>query len=259
VSDDSVWARPSESTPEAQQTQPSVQRPDAGDQVVLRASGITRTFKRGSEDVNALNGAELELSRGELVALVGRSGSGKTTLLNVLCGWEQPDAGTVSWSGSSVPGAGSVAVSDVRWEGIALVPQSPGLLEDLSVFENVGLPCRLRGDSTASTHEAVADLLAALGLGHLSERFPDELSLGEQQRVSVARGLVVRPDLLLADEPTAHQDAASMQRVLDTIRSVVDSGRACLVASHSSEVLNAADRVLEIRDGRISQLSKSAH
>jgi ABC-type lipoprotein export system ATPase subunit len=193
----------------------------------------------------ALGGVDIELVRGELVALVGRSGSGKTTLLNVLCGWELPDQGDVSWNGSSM------LLADVAWEGIALVPQVPGLLEDLSAAENVGLPCRLRGDPPASTRLLVEEVLGSLGLGELSERFPTEMSLGEQQRTSIARALVVNPDVLLADEPTAHQDELSMSKVLDAIRSVVASDRACLVASHSAEVLRRADRVIEIRDGRL--------
>jgi ABC-type lipoprotein export system ATPase subunit len=241
VSDDLTWARPA--GPETGSGQGS-----AAARVVLRASAVTRTFVRGSESVVALDGVDLELVGGELVALVGRSGSGKTTLLNVLCGWEQPETGTVQWCGH--PEGANVA--HVKWEGISLVPQTPGLLEDLTVVENVGLPCRLRGDPDGPTELAVAELLESLGLSELSERFPDEISLGEQQRTSVARALLLVPDLLLADEPTAHQDAVSMSKVLDAIRSVVATGRACLVASHSAEVLRVADRVLEMRDGRLS-------
>lgn len=265
MSDDLIWARPPDPGPPPGQV-PVSDRPDeliwdrpphpkpspghgaVADRVVLRASAVTRSFVRGSESVVALDGVDLELVGGELVALVGRSGSGKTTLLNVLCGWEQPDVGTVQWCGR--PEGANVA--DVEWEGISLVPQTPGLLEDLTVAENVGLPCRLRGDPAGSTELAVAVLLESLGLNELSERFPDEISLGEQQRTSVARALLLVPDLLLADEPTAHQDAVSMSKVLDAIRSVVATGKACLVASHSAEVLRVADRVLEMRDGRLA-------
>ncbi len=240
MSDDLIWSRPSDLQPEP----PKVA---TGDRVVLSASAVKRTFFRGSEPVTALDGVDLELLRGELVALVGRSGSGKTTLLNVLCGWEQPDTGEVQWNGSTR----GTSVADVKWGGISLIPQTPGLLEDLTVAENVGLPSRLIGEPGGVTKLAVETILESLGLAELSERFPDEISLGEQQRTSVARALLLAPELLLADEPTAHQDAVSMTKVLDAIRSVVASGKACLVASHSAEVLQVADRVLEMRDGRL--------
>jgi putative ABC transport system ATP-binding protein len=188
---------------------------------------------------------DLELFRGELVALVGPSGSGKTTLLNVLCGWELPDQGTVSWLGTST------LMAEVEWEGLALVPQTPGLIADLTVSENVGLPCRLRNASTESTELAVNHVLHALGLFELSGRYPDEMSLGEQQRASIARALVLGPDLLLADEPTAHQDGRSTERVLHAMRDVVESDKACIVASHNPEVLDEADRIVEMRDGRL--------
>jgi putative ABC transport system ATP-binding protein len=244
VSSDLIWARPSEEgVPPPDRPQP--EEPRQRRHPVLCATDVTRTFKRGSEEVTALKGVNLELVSGELVALVGRSGSGKTTLLNVLCGWELPDAGTVTWN------ATSEAVADVGWEAIALVPQSPGLLEDLTATENVGLPLRLKGLARPDADRAIAEALDVLGLGELHDRFPAEMSLGEQQRTSIARALVVKPDVLLADEPTAHQDERSMQRVLDAIRSVVGFDKACLVASHSAEVLTRADRVVEMRDGVI--------
>jgi ABC-type lipoprotein export system ATPase subunit len=266
TADDSIWARPAELptetavpaevgiedaddrtwAPRLEKTDSPVTTPMATSSgAVLSASGVTRTFKRGAEEIPALKGIDLDLLRGELVALVGRSGSGKTTMLNVLCGWEIPDTGTVSWNGTTPK------VGEVGWSGMALVPQSSGLLEDLTVAENVGLPSRMRGDSAAQTRAILEDLLDSLGIGHLADRLPNEISLGEQQRTSVARALILEPDLLLADEPTAHQDAVSMQKVIDAIRAVVDSGRACLVASHNSEILKAADKVLEISDGRL--------
>jgi ABC-type lipoprotein export system ATPase subunit len=241
VSDDLIWARPEDRPKESEQYGGT----DGPKQSVLSTSGVIRTFRRGSEQVTALNGVDFELMRGELVALVGRSGSGKTTLLNVLCGWEVPDSGIVKWKDSPSP------LASIGWEGIALVPQSPGLLGDLSVAENVGLPCRLKGELGPTTHLAIAELFEVLGLSQLADRYPSEMSLGEQQRTSVARALIVNPEVLLADEPTAHQDEASMTRVLDAIRAVVASGRSCLVASHSAEVLRRADRVVEMTDGRL--------
>ena len=211
------------------------------------ARGLERKFRRGSEEVVAITGVDLEIFRGQLVALVGPSGSGKTTLLNVLCGWEVPDRGTVSWNGAPVP------LADIGWAGLALVPQTPGLIEDMTVSENVGLPFRLTNATPESTKDAVEEVLEVLGLSELEGRYPDEMSLGEQQRASVARALVLQPDLLLADEPTAHQDERSMARVLHAIREVVETDKACIVASHNPEVLDAADRIVEMRDGRLSE------
>lgn len=267
MSDDSQWARPADPpeprTPDGQSSEPAAAQPTQEEPLpqakkmerperergasVLLVRGVERTFRRGSEEVIALTGVNLELFRGELVALVGPSGSGKTTLLNVLCGWELPDRGTVLWNGTSVP------MIDVGWNGLALVPQTPGLIDDLTVSENVGLPFRLRNETSDSTRRAVDEILSALGLLELSERYPDEMSLGEQQRASVARALVLQPDLLLADEPTAHQDEQSMARVLQAIRDVIELDKAGIVASHNPEVLDAADRILEVRDGRLSE------
>jgi ABC-type lipoprotein export system ATPase subunit len=269
MTDDSQWARPAEPSgqPEpSRQTDIAARGPDARSvqapptpaekpvhrqrgATVLLAAGLERRFLRGSEEVIALNGVNLELFRGEFVALVGPSGSGKTTLLNVLCGWELPDRGSVLWNGASVP------MADIAWNGLSLVPQTPGLIDDLTAAENIGLPCRLRNETSDSTQTAVDEVLRALGLSDLSGRYPYEMSLGEQQRASVARALVLRPDLLLADEPTAHQDEHSMTRVLHAIRSVVESDKACVVASHNPGVLDAADRVVEMRDGQLSERS----
>jgi ABC-type lipoprotein export system ATPase subunit len=245
VSSDEIWARPSE-VPEHKDVGPPRGRP------VLSARGVTRVFRRGSEEVRALKAVDLELIRGELVALVGRSGSGKTTLLNVLCGWEPADEGSVSFAGTNS------SVSELGWRNIALIPQSPGLLDDLSAVENVGLPHRLAGTLGPATRTGVEQMLESLGLDGLADRLPMEMSLGEQQRTSVARALVANPDVLLADEPTAHQDELSMQRVLHAIRGLVDSDHACLVASHSAEVLDCADRVVEMHDGLLTVRPPSA-
>jgi putative ABC transport system ATP-binding protein len=209
--------------------------------LVLR--DVRKSFRRGSERVRALDGASLEARAGELLGLVGPSGSGKTTLLNVVAGWERPDGGTIEWRSRAAD------VRELRWRSVAMVPQDLALLEELPVGENVSLPMRL--DPSLRPAVPVDELLASLGLEDLVERMPSELSLGEQQRVAIARALVAGPALLLADEPTAHQDEASTKRVLSAIRAAVDAGMAALVSTHSPEVIDALDRVLVIRDGRI--------
>jgi putative ABC transport system ATP-binding protein len=186
-----------------------------------------------------------------VVVLIGPSGSGKTTLLNVLCGWERPEHGEVLWLGHPVTGK----LGGVPWAQLSVVPQNLGLMEELSVRENVLAPVRL---GARGSEEDVDDLLRAFGLDHLSDRSPWEISLGEQQRAAVARALVLGPTLLLADEPTAHQDEGYAKTVYRVLRAATSLGTTCLIASHNQEALRAADRVLAIRDGVVRRVEVPA-
>jgi ABC-type lipoprotein export system ATPase subunit len=207
---------------------------------VLCATGLEKTYRRGDELVHALDDVDLRLVPGELVGLVGRSGSGKTTLLNIVAGWERQDAGELVRPGEASPG----------WQDIAMVPQKLGLMNELTIRENVEHPLRLTG-SLEEGSERVDDLLGRLGLAHLQDRAPRETSLGEQQRASVARALVRTPRLLLADEPTGHQDAGFARTVIDALRRAAETGTACLVATHNERVIPELDRTLRIADGRL--------
>ncbi len=211
---------------------------------LLALREVTKTFRRGPERVRAVDEASLEVRAGELVGLVGPSGSGKTTLLNLAAGWELPDTGTIEWCSATS------AMRALPWRSMAIVPQDLALLEELPIGENVELPVRL--DPVVRPAMSVTDLLAALGLEHVAERLPGDVSLGEQQRAAIARALIAGPPaLLLADEPTAHQDETSTKRVLSAIRAAVDSGMAALLSTHSPEVIEVLDRVVSIRDGRV--------
>jgi putative ABC transport system ATP-binding protein len=210
----------------------------------LEARDLARTYRRGPEEVRALRGATLELERSEVVALVGPSGSGKSTLLAILAGWERPDRGVVRWRGAPPP-------DPLRWNDVAVVPQRLGLLEELSIEENVGLPLRLEGRLDDGKRR-VAELLEGFGLGELAKRGPAEVSLGEQQRAALARALIGAPTLLLADEPTGHQDAEWAIGVLRALREAAARGTCCLLATHNAETLPFADRILAIRDGVVS-------
>jgi ABC-type lipoprotein export system ATPase subunit len=216
---------------------------------LLEARGLDKTYRRGAERVHALRHVSLALYPGELVALVGPSGSGKTSLLGVLAGWERPDAGELRW-GFAAAGAAAIPA----WSEVAAVPQAVGLLEDLSVRENVALPVRLRFGPARAAEGRTEELLGLLGLAELADRAPAETSLGQQQRAAVARALVLGPQLVLADEPSAHQDAAWVHDVFSAMRQVVhDRGAACLVATHDQEALRFADRVLRLVDGELEE------
>jgi putative ABC transport system ATP-binding protein len=219
---------------------------------LVNVRDLSKTYRRGPEEVHALTGVTFSLHRHEMVALVGPSGSGKSTLLNVLCGWERPDSGTIDWTdGDMRVERDEAALMDLPWSDLAIVPQRLGLIEELSVRENVELPIRLRSGHAAGGTERTAKLLAGLGLDALAERLPAEISTGEQQRTAMARALILTPRLLLADEPTGHQDEAWARGVLRTLRFAAQEGTSCLVATHNPEAIGFAHRVLAIRDGHV--------
>jgi putative ABC transport system ATP-binding protein len=209
---------------------------------VLDVREVSKSYPRGDEVVHALDSVSASLHEGELVGLVGRSGSGKTTLLNVIAGWERPDAGTVERPGGSAP----------RWDDLAVVPQKLGLFDELTVRENLEYPARLTG-RLDELRDRVRELMEALAIDHLETRYPKETSLGEQQRTAVARALVLSPALVLADEATGHQDAASERRVLDAFARAAAAGAACLIATHNEALSARLDRVLQMADGRIAE------
>jgi len=213
--------------------------------VLLAARGLVKSYRRGPEEIHALAGATFDLYPGEVVALIGPSGSGKTTLLNLIVGWEDAESGSIEWSGQHVPAA------DRMWNNLSIVPQRLGLIEELSVSENIRLPLRLGQEDPVG--DEAQRLMDDLGLAQFADRAPTEISLGEQQRTGLARALVCAPRLLLADEPTGHQDVVWGRGVLRTLRRAADEGTTSLIATHNEEVLKYVDRVLAISDGHLHE------
>lgn len=213
---------------------------------LLSAKGLSKTYQRGPERVHALRAVSLRLGRGELVALAGPSGSGKSTLLNVLCGWERADVGTLTLGGE-LAGADPATL---EWSRLALVPQALGLLEDLTIAENILMPARIAGDLDGRA--ATADeLMALFRIDHLARRYPGQVSLGERQRCCVARALVMAPDVVFADEPTAHQDADNTDVLFARMREHAQAGAAFLIATHNPDTWHHCDRVLSMSDGEL--------
>ena len=206
---------------------------------VVQLTTVVKTFASGTTTRRVLDGADLALDPGEIVAVSGPSGSGKTTVLGLVAGWVQPDAGRVIvLDGTSAPGEHS-------WDEVAILPQSLGLLDELTLLENVTLPLRLH----AGRHEDAGELLERLGIEHLGDRYPTEVSLGEQQRAALARAAIARPRVLVADEPVAHQDRARAESMMHLLRELANSGTSCLLATHDDVAFAAADRVLQLQDG----------
>lgn len=213
----------------------------------LRARGLERSFLSGGAPVAVLRGVDLDVWAGEVVTLSGPSGSGKSALFALLCGFDTPNAGSVHVLGREFAAARSM--SEPRWTDCAVLPQAMGLADELMVAENVALPLRLAG--LPGVDARVTELLEHLGIGALADRYPGEVSFGQQQRVSLARAVSARPRLLLADEPTSHLDHSTIPLVVGLLREVADAGSAVLVATHDPVVHAAADRRLRLVHGRI--------
>src|SRR5437660_3079193 len=217
---------------------------------LLRLEGVSKRFRRGREDVVALDGVELELEAGEFVSLVGPSGSGKSTLLHLAGGLDQPDDGQVRFDDRDL---GRMSVGErarLRRREIGFVFQFFHLIPTLTVAENVGLPLLLDGRRADG---AVTETIAQVGLSDRARHLPGELSGGEMQRAAIARALVARPRLLLADEPTCNLDSATGKEVLDVlVTEVVEVGAALLMATHDERAAQRAGRVLALRDGRVA-------
>lgn len=217
---------------------------------LLRLDGVSKRFRRGREDVVALDLVELELRAGEFVSLVGPSGSGKSTLLHLAGGIDQPDDGSVVFDGRDL---GRLSVGErarLRRREIGFVFQFFHLIPTLTVAENVGLPLLLDGRKADGV---VADTIGQVGLSARADHLPGELSGGEMQRAAIARALVARPRLLLADEPTGNLDSATGKEVLDVlVTEVVEVGAALLMATHDERAAGRAQRVLTLRDGRVA-------
>lgn len=211
---------------------------------------MTKTFGDGHARVCVLDSVELDVARGELVAVVGKSGSGKSTLLHLLAGLDRPDAGEIELDGVRVDKLDERGLTAVRRRKIGFVFQAFHLLPELSGVENVLLPARLARDGVEAAPRA-DELLDRLGLARIARRLPSELSGGEQQRLAIARALINDPALVLADEPTGNLDEESGGAVLELLARAADSGRAVILVTHDRSATGMADRVLRIEGGRL--------
>jgi ABC-type lipoprotein export system ATPase subunit len=216
---------------------------------VLRARGLAKAYGDGRAARRILDGVDVELAPGELVAVTGPSGSGKSTLLHLLGGLDRADAGTVEVGGEPLPAAEG---PQARWRArrVGFVFQAFHLVPELTAEDNVLLPARLAG-SPAEARRRAGALVDELGLRALAGRLPNGLSGGEQQRFAVARALVNAPDVVLADEPTGNLDDASGGEVIGLLRRTASGGRAVLVVTHDPAVAAAADRRLGLAGGRL--------
>lgn len=220
---------------------------------LLELEKVVKQYRRGDEEVVALDGVDLTIERGDLTAVVGRSGSGKSTLLHLAGGLDVPDSGRVSVNGRDLAGMSAGERAALRRREVGFVFQFFHLLPNLTVAENVELPLLLDGGrERPKRRERVSGLLDQVGVGHRAKHLPGELSGGEMQRVAIARALVAEPALVLADEPTGNLDSATGASVLSVLEDVVSaSGTALVMVTHDEAATAVAERVLHLSDGRL--------
>lgn len=224
--------------------------------VSLRRVG--KTHGSGAQRVDALVDVDLDLMPGEMVAVTGRSGSGKTTLLNLAGALDEPTTGEVIVEGRNLATLSKNELAGVRRMSVGYVFQQFNLLPSLTAAENVSLPLELDGMSPAQARGFAEISLAELGLSGMEDRYPDQLSGGEQQRVAIARGLVGPRKVLLADEPTGALDETTSESILRALRARCDDGAAALLVTHEPAYAAWADRVVRLRDGRVEGISVRA-
>jgi putative ABC transport system ATP-binding protein len=219
----------------------------------LETRDLTKVYGEGETSVRALDGVDLEVGRGEMVAIMGPSGSGKSTLLHMLGALDTPTSGEISLAGQRYDGLDDAELTRLRRDKIGFVFQFFNLLPSLSAEENVLLPALIAGRRDGRTRNRARGLLGRVGLSERADHLPSELSGGEQQRVSIARALLTEPELVLADEPTGNLDTRSSAEVLELLRELNRTeGQTLVLVTHEPGAAAVAGRVVFLRDGRVA-------
>jgi ABC-type lipoprotein export system ATPase subunit len=217
--------------------------------VILRARGLRKQYGRGNGLVRAVDGVDLEVSRGETVAVMGPSGCGKSTLLHLLGGLDRPDAGEIWLVDLRLDTLSERALAQVRRHDVGFVFQAFHLMDELSAQENVEFPALLAGCTPRQARRRAQLLLDQVGLADRAAHLPTALSGGQRQRVAIARALANRPQVLLADEPTGNLDSAATLDVLRLLESLNVAGLTLVIATHDERIAATADRLISMRDG----------
>jgi len=219
---------------------------------VLQCRAVVRRFREGSSELEVLSGVDLDVKAAERVAIIGTSGSGKTTLLQIMGGLDDPTEGEVMIDGQAMHNSSELSKGDLRNRYIGFVYQFHHLLPEFTAAENVAMPLLIRREPKSAALEKAAGLLARVGLGERLTHKPGELSGGERQRAAVARALITRPQLVLADEPTGNLDAGNGEHVLKLMLELNAELRTSLViVTHDHSIANRMDRVLVLEKGRL--------
>ncbi len=219
----------------------------------IRLNSVSKYYSLGAQKVRGIVDVSLEVERGSFLVVIGPSGAGKTTLLNIISGIVCPDHGDVIVLGRNIGKMGAIQRTRFRAENIGYVFQDYALIEELTVLENVVLPGLMaKKRSKRELFKRALELLELVGLKGYEERFPRELSGGEQQRVAIARALINDPRIILADEPTSNLDTETGREIVNLIYKLSkDQGKTTIIATHDEEIITRADRIVRIRDGKL--------
>lgn len=220
---------------------------------LIHIENMKKIYNPGENEVRALDGIDLDIERGDLVAIVGHSGSGKSTLMNMLGCLDTPTSGKYVLDGQDVASMTDNQLADVRNKEIGFIFQGFNLISNLDAVGNVELPLVYRGVSKNERKQIAMEALKSVGLEDRMKHKPNEMSGGQQQRVAVARAVAAKPPIILADEPTGNLDTKSTQEILEILKELHRSGRTVIIITHDEEIASQAHRVIRILDGRIEE------
>lgn len=218
---------------------------------LIKVENIHKIYNPGENEVRALDGIDLEIQRGEFVAIIGHSGSGKSTLMNMLGCLDVPTSGNYFLNGHDVSKLTDNQLSDIRNKEIGFIFQGFNLIANLDAVENVELPLIYRGLGRQKRRRIAVEALKKVGLGSRMKHKPNELSGGQQQRVAVARAIAAQPPIILADEPTGNLDTKSTTEIMEILKGLHKGGRTVIIITHDDDIAKQVNRVVRIIDGRI--------
>lgn len=247
-----MMSNPQTAAPKAAQT--------PGAEPMVKISSLRKVYRIGSETVVALDNIDLEIARGEICCILGTSGSGKSTLLNMIAGLEKPTRGSVQINSQNIEKMSERKLATFRQNNMGFVFQSYNLLPALTALENVSMPLTFRGISGKTRKRIAEKMLDRVGLAHRLKHKPGQMSGGQQQRVGIARAMVGRPPLVLADEPTGNLDTRTTEEVMQMIVEMARRyGLTLILVTHDREIADYADRVVHITDGNITSIKLNDH
>ncbi|MBD9019021.1 ABC transporter ATP-binding protein [Coprococcus comes] len=220
---------------------------------MIHIENMKKIYNPGENEVRALDGIDLDIEKGDLVAIVGHSGSGKSTLMNMLGCLDTPTSGKYVLDGQDVASMTDNQLADVRNKEIGFIFQGFNLISNLDAVGNVELPLVYRGVSKNERKQLAMEALKSVGLEDRMKHKPNEMSGGQQQRVAVARAVAAKPPIILADEPTGNLDTKSTQEIMEILKELHRSGRTVIIITHDEEIASQAHRVIRILDGRIEE------